>query len=191
MIKLIKEETGYVACAKHENEHRVEIDDRFVLNRSEDKSLVTPIKGFIIDEIDEHTIEVLLEDGKTTVLDIRNNDFTWIGKEKQIRCVVVEPGKEPVERYIENELKAMQGIVGGYIEPLQLTKTSLLLCNEDGWSLGLKRNQVIQGNQILGTFLILGCIPDYPEFVSLTNEECDHYIKEFSNVQTMNQIIGG
>lgn len=100
-------------------------------------------------------------------------------------------GKEPTEKYIENELKAMQRIVDGHIEPLQLTETSLLLCNENGCELGLKMNHVIRGNQILGTFLIVGCIPDYSEFVSLTDEECDRYVKEFSNLQTKNQIIGG
>lgn len=183
-------DTGYVVCSQNKNEHCAEINDRFVLFRSEDQSLVTPVKGFVIDDIDEYTIEVLLEDGKTTVLDIRNNDFDWIEKEKQIRCVVVEPGKEPTEKYVENELKAMQRIVGGNIEPLQLAKTSLLLCNEDGWSLGLKTNQIIQGNQILGTFLIVGCIPDYPEFVSLTSEECDRYVKEFCNVEMMQQTMG-
>lgn len=49
-----------------------------------------------------------------------------------IRVIVKEPTKEPEVREVRNSLPALQAIVGGYIEAINLDGTLLLLCNEEG-----------------------------------------------------------
>ena len=39
---------------------------------------------------------------------------------EKIRVLVIEPGKNPEEREIDNDLKTMQELVGGYIEPVPM-----------------------------------------------------------------------
>lgn len=95
--------------------------------------------------------------------------------EENIRVLVVEPGKDPEVRVIENSLEGIQQIVQGYIECVTLHDKAgedlMLICNEEGKIRNLQMNAIIPeiGDMIFGTFLIAGT--DRDEFASLTDEQ--------------------
>lgn len=83
--------------------------------------------------------------------------YTW---------VVKEPGKPAEVRQIEADedtlLEAAQKIVGGYVEQVTFCRDAVLLCNEDGVSLGL-----LQNCGCLGTVAIVK-----PDWGSLSEDQC-------------------
>ena len=95
--------------------------------------------------------------------------------EENIRVLVVEPGKDPEVRVIENSLEGIQQIVQGYIECVTLRDKAgedlVLICNEEGKIRNLPMNAMIPeiDDMIFGTFLIAGT--DRDEFASLTDEQ--------------------
>ena len=95
--------------------------------------------------------------------------------EENIRVLVVEPGKDPEVRTIENSLEGIQEIVQGYIECVTLHDKAgedlVLICNEEGKIRNLQMNAIIPeiDDMIFGTFLIAGT--DRDEFASLTDEQ--------------------
>lgn len=91
--------------------------------------------------------------------------------ERGMRAIIKSPGRRPGVIEIENSLRAMQTIVGGYIEAVPLTTDSALICNEDGIVLGLARNVDVLGLKIRGTLLIVGV--DGEEFCDLSDAGID------------------
>ena len=93
--------------------------------------------------------------------------------EENIRVLVVEPGKDPEVRVIENSLEGVQQIVQGYIECVTLHdkdgENLVLICNEEGKIRNLQMNAIIPeiDDMIFGTLLIAGT--DRDEFASLTD----------------------
>lgn len=83
-------------------------------------------------------------------------------KTKKIKVVVVEPGKRPYVKEIENSLKAMQEIVGGYVEVVYPFDDAVgIMVNEEGKLLSLPLNRALCANGvpydiIFGTFFIFG-----------------------------------
>lgn len=72
---------------------------------------------------------------------------------KTIRVVVARPGCEPVVASIGNNLDAMQGVVGGYIELVPVNGLDLWV-NEEGLLIGLPFNRMIGGTPMVGTILV-------------------------------------
>jgi len=101
-------------------------------------------------------------------------------EKNKIRAIIVEPSKEPAVCLIENSLKELQKIVGGYIEivgpEIINDKEIVIICNEEGKLLGLPPNREIGHDILYGTFLIAGI--DDGEIRSLEDEEIEH-IKEY------------
>lgn len=94
---------------------------------------------------------------------------------EQIKVVVKEVGKTPEVRYIDNSIKAMQKIVGGYIQvvphwPGSVSKKVTMMCNEEGKLRGLEPNFDIPGDRIVGNILITRT-DDEGETVSLTESD--------------------
>lgn len=100
--------------------------------------------------------------------------------QRNIKILVVEPNKEPVEKIIHNRLKDKQHIVGGLIEYASVPSddNALVVCNEEGKLLGLKPNRKIGNDIIAGTFLIVGD-NDTGEDRSLTKEQIEKYKNVF------------
>lgn len=74
----------------------------------------------------------------------------------KIRAIV----KNPREAYghlteIENELSALQRIVGGYIEVIRY-KNLLIICNEDGNLRRLEPNLYLSKTLLVGTIIVCG-----------------------------------
>ena len=99
--------------------------------------------------------------------------------------LVVEPGKVPENRDISGDLKEMQSIVGGYIQAIYPFSGIALVCNEEGWVLGLPGNRGLRDengevhNIIWGTFFLCGAPADGEDFVSLTPEQAEQLEKLF------------
>lgn len=96
-----------------------------------------------------------------------------------MRVVVLEPGKLPEIRDIENDLATMQGIVGGSIEVVQCEKYPdfVIVCNEKGKTRGLEPNVPNYADVIFGTCFICGLDDD--DFVGFAEwkaqEICETY----------------
>ena len=70
-----------------------------------------------------------------------------------IKVLVKEPNKSAVLREIEDDLKSMQAIVGGYIEIVTISHDPgiLMICNETGKLDGLEINFPMMSDVIVGT----------------------------------------
>lgn len=62
--------------------------------------------------------------------------------------------------YIENKLKTLQQIVGGYIEVVPIAQEVLAICNEEGKLLNLEPNIKHYDDILHGTIIICGAAGD-------------------------------
>jgi len=92
-----------------------------------------------------------------------------------IRGLYFGIGKDPEILSVENDLHALQKLVGGYIETVTLSYKMVLVCNEEGIGYGLKENRQVKiRNRIItvyGDFIILGYKSD--EFISLDDRDIE------------------
>jgi hypothetical protein len=64
-----------------------------------------------------------------------------MAKKKMVEVLFVPVSGDVVSREIaDDDLKTMQAMVGGYIEPVRLNRESTLFVNEEGLLMGLKLN---------------------------------------------------
>lgn len=88
--------------------------------------------------------------------------------EEMIKVIVKEPGKDPEDKMVKNELHALQKIVGGLIEVVPIGNGVLLVANEEGKIRDLPFNCKIAGHRIFGTFFLCG--DGAPEFTSFPDD---------------------
>lgn len=69
---------------------------------------------------------------------------------------------------VENELHALQAVVGGNIEVVRFATDAIILANEDGINLGLPPNRHLKS--LVGDLLLLGT--EGEEFASLDKRTC-------------------
>lgn len=107
---------------------------------------------------------------------------------KKIQIVVVEPEEKPYKLIIDNELGAFNKIVGGYLEILPIGRTKkgakvAVHLNEEGklQELPFNRN-LISFDILVGTFFITAFNLE-GDYVSLTDEEAEKYIRVFSPIE--------
>lgn len=74
----------------------------------------------------------------------------------KIKVLIKEPNKPCRMATIPNRLKALQEVVGGYVEVVQITTDTAILCNEEGLINALPYNCTLFGHQLFGTILIAG-----------------------------------
>lgn len=73
-----------------------------------------------------------------------------------IKVIIKEPGKYPVEKTINNSLDSLQEIVGGPIETVTPTSDLCIICNEDGKLKNLPYNITMFGIDFVGTLILVG-----------------------------------
>ena len=97
-----------------------------------------------------------------------------------MNVLIVEPGCSPREAEIGHDLKAMQDVVGGYIEAVYPYHDPVaLVCNEEGKLIGLPLNRKIENYDIIaGTFFICGLRED--NFDSLPPDLMAKYEEKFA-----------
>ena len=94
--------------------------------------------------------------------------------------VTKEPGKAPVvEPLFDNDLKAFQKAVGGYIKTVTLATDLVIICNEEGRLQGLPHNTTVFGVDFCGTIIAAGVKGE--EFASI----------KASVVPTVLRMLGG
>ena len=101
-----------------------------------------------------------------------------------MRTIVLnERGYE--ERTVENELRVMQGLVGGYIEIMYLPHDILCVINEEGKLRGLKPVAGMMWNGQLADIVAGTCVfvteDDEGDFASLTDEQVAYLKAELDN----------
>ena len=101
-----------------------------------------------------------------------------------MRILVFEPLKEPYVKDIEDDIQAMQEVVGGSIEPIYFEQTNdaLCWCNDEFLLNGSKPNRIVGNTLVHGTFYISGnCLNEYGEWdsCSLTDEQIKKYSEMF------------
>ena len=102
-----------------------------------------------------------------------------------MRVLVIEPECRPEVREIDDSLKAMQEIVGGYIQPIYLDDSVALVCNDEGKVMNLPLNRGLRDkngqiyDSVSGTFFLCGAPADSDHFTSLTPEQIEQYRKRF------------
>ncbi len=95
-----------------------------------------------------------------------------------MRVLIVEPKKEPYVKEIQNDLKSMQEVVGGYIEIIEIDKNIVIVDNEEGKCIPLDGNRRIGIDIIAGTFFVCGS-DDNGNLLSLTDNEIEKYYERF------------
>ena len=70
-------------------------------------------------------------------------------------AIIKSPGRPAFTREIENSLKTLQDLVGGYIEPVRLPGGICMIVNEEGKLLGLKPNFRLEHDLIVGTVVFV------------------------------------
>lgn len=104
-----------------------------------------------------------------------------------MRILVFEPLKEPYVKDIEDDIQAMQEVVGGSIEPIYFEQTNdaLCWCNDEFLLNGSKPNRIVGNTLVHGTFYISGnCLNEYGEWdsCSLTDEQIEKYKQQFDHI---------
>lgn len=94
----------------------------------------------------------------------------------KIRIVMCPADRAPYVTHIEDSLKNMQQIVGGYIEAVTLTEDCALICNEEGLLLGLPDNKSVCFHGIVGDAFLVGV--DGEEFCDLSDESKDFLLQQ-------------
>ena len=93
-----------------------------------------------------------------------------------MKVIVKDPG-ERLGHYaeVENELTKIQTLVGGFIETVTLSKTAVLICDEEGYIKNRKFNCYINNGfshfTLLGTVVVVGVDGDEFTDCEMTLEE--------------------
>ena len=103
-----------------------------------------------------------------------------------MRILVIEPGGRPEVREIDDSLKTMQQIVGGYIQAIYpFEEPVALVCNDEGKLMDLLANRGLRNKDgqmydiVFGTFFLCGAPADSDHFTSLTEDQIEQYRKMF------------
>ena len=96
-----------------------------------------------------------------------------------MKILLVEPGRAPRPAEIENNLRAMQEIVGGTIQAVYPWQEAVaLVCNDEGKLLNLPYNRVLEDYDIIsGTFFICGIKGE--DFTGLNETQLKKYTEMF------------
>ena len=113
-------------------------------------------------------------------------------KQKGIRVLVVEPGKNPKVTTLQNDLDSLQKAVSigadyqGLIEIISIGNGDCILCNEEGKLIGLDGNRRLGDDIIVGVFYIMSDNEE-GELVSLSEKKIKFYEKRFWEPETFDR----
>jgi hypothetical protein len=112
-----------------------------------------------------------------------NNSTQGKLEEGDMRVMVVEPGKKPYEKYINNTLEDISEIVGGYIETYEMDNKTIVILNEEGKINNLEPNRRIPHDVLVGTFIVVG--EEGEDFCSLTDKQIEYVNERFGEIETI------
>lgn len=90
-----------------------------------------------------------------------------------IKALIKQPGRDAAEITIGNDLKSLQGAVGGYIEDVNMRGVPFvrIIVDEEGKLKRKQPNVALERDILVGTILVVGCQEDQEEFISLTEQQ--------------------
>ena len=94
--------------------------------------------------------------------------------------LIVEPGCRPRPAEIDGTVESMQEIVGGKIQAMYPSEDIALVFNNDPDSPLPPQNRAVRSDIVRGTFFLCGAPEDGNYFVSLTDEQRQHYMEVFA-----------
>lgn len=103
---------------------------------------------------------------------------------KEIKVLMVAPGKHPKVTMLQDDLDTLQKAVSigadyqGLIEIISIGNGDCLLCNEEGKLIGLEGNRRLGNDIIVGVFYILSEDLD-GNLVSLSDKKIQYYTELF------------
>ena len=113
-------------------------------------------------------------------------------KWKEIRVLMVEPGKHPRVTVLQDDLDSLQKAVSigadyqGLIEIISIGNGDCILCNEEGKLIGLDGNRRIGNDIIVGVFYIMS-ENEEGELVSLSEKKIKFYEKRFWELESFDR----
>ena len=113
-------------------------------------------------------------------------------KEKEIKVLMVEPGKHPKVTVLHNDLDSLQKAVSigaeyqGLIEIVPLGNGDCILCNEEGKLIGLDGNRRVGRDIIVGVFYVMSEDRE-GNLISLSEKKIQYYQKLFWEPQTFDR----
>lgn len=138
---------------------------------------------------DQGQLQMSWDNGRSLALIPNVDQFEVLSKPEQkqdrIKVVIVAPDQHPYTTDIENSLKKMQEIVGGYIECIDLENNITLVCDEEGKLKNSQANRSVSSEIIVGTFFITKT--DGENFVSLSETEAETYMQKFHDIEQHTQ----
>lgn len=93
-----------------------------------------------------------------------------------LTVIIKRAGKAPEVAEIENNLRAFQTIVGGYVEAVQKADGSVIWCNDEGLIANLPPNVMVDGHGFYGD-LVIGAVDRRGENVSLTDAQVARWLE--------------
>ena len=111
---------------------------------------------------------------------------------KEIKVLMVEPGKHPKVTTLKNDLDSLQKAVSigadyqGLIEIISIGNGDCLLWNEEGKLIGLEGNRRVGDDIIVGVFYIME-EDNEGNLVSLSERKIKHYTKLFWEPETFDR----
>ena len=111
---------------------------------------------------------------------------------KEIKVLMVEPGKHPKVVMLKDDLDSLQKAVSigadyqGLIEFVSLGNGDCLMCNEEGKLIGLEGNRRLGHDILVGVFYVMS-ENDEGELLSLTDEKIRYYSERFWEPESFTQ----
>lgn len=113
-------------------------------------------------------------------------------KTKEIKVLMVEPGKHPRVTTLMDDLDSLQKAVSigadyqGLIEFVSLGNGDCIMCNEEGKLIGLEGNRRLGNDILVGVFYIMS-ENDEGDLLSLSERKIEHYSKIFWEPETFDR----
>lgn len=111
---------------------------------------------------------------------------------KEIKVLMIEPGKHPRVTTLMDDLDSLQKAVSigadyqGLIEIISIGNGNCILCNEEGKLIGLEGNRRLGSDIIVGVFYITG-EDNEGNLASLSEEKIKYYTERFWNPEVFDR----
>ena len=145
------------------------------------------LQGTVTSVDDMGQIHVNWDNGSSLALNAGEDVFEIIYEPERLQILLIEPGKYPQVIMIDDDLEAMEDLVGGhYEEYCPFDDDVAIVCNNEGIVNGLPLNRAVYDPDngdivdiIAGNFFIVGTPEDAESYKSLTLEQQVKYSKMF------------
>ena len=95
---------------------------------------------------------------------------------KKIKVIICPAESKPYEAKIDNSLKELQRIVGGYIEAVRVAEDIVAIVNEEGILKGLPENRSVLISGLVGDLIL--CSFDYKGAMRSLSAKAESFLLE-------------